>query len=93
MIQLALFSLLVGAVFGLRFKVNVLLPLTVVGGALVGAGSLLAAPSTITVLSNVAVYALALQAGYVLGSVSRFTVAAARTARPAEAPGRAKVTH
>jgi hypothetical protein len=93
MIQFALISFLVGAVFGLRFKVMVLLPLSVVGGTAAGVIALVVTQSVASAAVGLVIYVLTLQAGYLLGSMSRFTIAAARAGRPAESSVRAKAAH
>ena len=81
MVQLALGIFLFGAVFGLRFKVMVLLPLTLA----LGLAAALIAPiielTFLQCLEGFAICALALHSGYVFGSFARFAVAAARAAR------------
>lgn len=84
MIQLAIGGLLIGAAFGLRCKVIVLLPLTILGGAIVGFAALLIGQS---VLQAFAVFGLALHGGYLFASLSRITVAAARAVRSVPARG------
>jgi hypothetical protein len=84
MIQLAIGGILLGAVFGLRCKVIVLLPLTILGGVIIGLAALLIGQSA---LVAVATFGLALQAGYLLGSLSRITMAAARAVRNVPARG------
>lgn len=78
--------------FGLRFRVLVILPLSIVGGALIGAATLLMGHSAMTVLAEVATFGVALQVGYLFGSLSRFTLAAARAARTAPSRSEVKVT-
>jgi len=84
-VQLAICGLLVGAVFGLRFKVLVLLPVTIVGAVWVGLGSLVWGLPAVTSLIAVTVFSLALQGGYLFGSALRFTLAASRQARAPQA--------
>jgi len=81
MIQLAIFGVLVGAVLGLRFRVLVILPASIVGGILIAAVLLAMGHSALSALSGVVAFALSLQLGYLFGSLSRLTVAAARGAR------------
>jgi|tagenome__1003787_1003787.scaffolds.fasta_scaffold18582194_2 hypothetical protein len=82
MSELAICSLLFGAVFGLRFKVLVLLPLTLAGAFITMVSSLIALHSLVDGLWGFAFCALALQCGYLLGSAVRFTIAAVRSPRP-----------
>ena len=81
MIQLAISSFLIGAVFGLRFKVMVVLPLTAIGGFATVVVSLLLGHTTAAVVLSLLAFAAALQAGYLFGSFARFTLAALRTGR------------
>jgi hypothetical protein len=86
MAQVAIFSFLFGAVFGLRFKVFVLLPLTLATGAI----ALLLAPilslTVVESLTGFAIGSLALHGGYLFGSFTRFALAAARATRVAARP-------
>jgi hypothetical protein len=86
MAQVAIISFLFGAVFGLRFKVMVLLPLTLATGAF----TLVAAPilslTLVQSLSGFAIGTLALHGGYLFGSFTRFAVAAARATRVVARP-------
>lgn len=86
MIQLAISSFLVGAVFGLRFRVMVVMPLIVIGALAIGVVTLLTSHADSALLLIVA-FASALQAGYMFGSLTRFTMAAIRV--PGEEPARA----
>ena len=61
MVQLAIASLLIGAVFGLRFQVIVLLPISILGSATIGAAALLTGQPGLAVVYSIATYALALQ--------------------------------
>ena len=83
MSEFAIGCFLFGATFGMRYRVMVLLPLTLFLGV---SCAFIAALSTLPatqVLLDFAVCALALQGGYVLGSIARFTTAAARAGRDA----------
>lgn len=86
MAQVAIFSFLVGAVFGLRFKVMVLLPLTLATGVI----ALLTSPIlSLTLLEGLAGFAIgtfALHGGYLFGSFSRFAIAASRATRVVARP-------
>jgi len=81
MTELAICNLLFGAVFGLRFKVLVLLPLTLASALITILSALIAHQSFLVGLESVAVCALALHGGYLFGSAVRFTIAAARSPR------------
>jgi len=84
MIQLAIANLLFGAVFGLRFRVLVLLPLTFASGLMAVIFALITLQSLPECLKTFVTCTLALHSGYLLGSLTRFTLAAARsTRRPA----------
>ncbi len=81
MVQLAISSLLFGAVFGLRFRVLVLLPLSFASGLVAVVFGLLTRQTPGECLATIAACTLALQGGYVFGSMARFTLAAARSPR------------
>lgn len=91
MIQLAILSLLTGAVLGLRSRVNSLIGATVVIECSVGGLSLIAGQSIATTLLTIVTSASALQAGYLIGTVTRFVIAGARSSArtPATVPTRA----
>ncbi|WP_061028808.1 hypothetical protein [Bradyrhizobium sp. CCH5-F6] len=76
-----IFSFLVGAVLGQRFRVLVLVPLTffmVLAAIPVG---LIADLTVLESLKGVMFAAIALQGGYLFGSGARFGLAAARAGR------------
>jgi hypothetical protein len=81
MVQLAITNLLFGAVFGLRFRVLVLLPLTFASGLTAVIFALIVRQSLPECLETFVACALSLQGGYLFGSLTRFTLAAARSAR------------
>jgi hypothetical protein len=81
MIEFGILSFLVGAVLGQRFRVMVLLPVTFMMALLTIPVGALAHPTILRVLEGFTLCALALQGGYVFGSVARFWLAAARAAR------------
>jgi hypothetical protein len=85
MIHLAVFCALVGAVFGLRFKVMVLVPLTAIGGVATVIGGLALGLPASTIAVSIIALAFALQGGYLLGSLTRMTMAALRAPRTATA--------
>jgi Zn-dependent protease len=70
MAGLAIISFLVGAVYGLRFKVVVLLPLTLALSLLTLPFVLIAQLGLLEGLTSFAFAALALQGGYVFGSIA-----------------------
>jgi hypothetical protein len=86
MVEFAIFGFLVGAVFGLRFRVMVLLPLTLMAALATPVVALIVQLSLIESLKGFALCALALQSGYVFGSIARFSIAAARAARTVARP-------
>ena len=79
MVLLAIGSALIGAVFGLRFKVLVLVPAILVGlfGIVVAGAANGAGISTIVI--DAIVLSCALQFGYLSGLFTRFVMVAART--------------
>ncbi|MCK1740419.1 hypothetical protein IVA80_05950 [Bradyrhizobium sp. 139] len=81
MTELLIFSFLTGAVLGQRFRVFVLLPLTLVMVLAAIPVGLMADVSFLEGLKNLVLAAMALQAGYLFGSAARFGHAAARAAR------------
>jgi hypothetical protein len=86
MIAYQLCVFLLGAVFGLRFKVMVLLPLTMAIGL---ATPLVGFLDHLTLLESLKAFGLctlSLNAGYVFGSFARLTIAAARSTRPLARP-------
>jgi hypothetical protein len=86
MVAYSLCVFLVGAVFGLRFKVMVLLPLTVAIGLATPLVGVLDHLTLVESFKGFAFCALALNAGYVFGSFARLTIAAARTTRSLARP-------
>jgi hypothetical protein len=81
MTELLIFSFLTGAVLGQRFRVLVLLPLTLVMGLAAIPVGLMVDVSLLEGLKNLVLAAVALQAGYLFGSAARFGLAAARAGR------------
>ncbi|PDT87303.1 hypothetical protein CO669_25960 [Bradyrhizobium sp. Y36] len=81
MTALLIFSFLVGAVLGQRFRVLVLLPVTFALVLAVLPVSLMTSLGVLEGLKAAAFAAIALQAGYLFGSAARFSLAAARAAR------------
>ena len=93
MVQIAICHLLVGAVFGLRFRVLVLLPLTLASTVMTAVIGLMMDQSALAVGTHIAVLALALQGGYLFGSLARFTIAAARASRRVPATSSVETAH
>jgi hypothetical protein len=89
MATLAIISFLLGAVIGTRFSVRVLLPLSLFVGLNTLFVTLIGNTLATACLSGFVVI-IALQGGYLFGSLTRLTVAAARTegAEEARAPVR-----
>jgi hypothetical protein len=81
MIELSIFSFLVGAVFGQRFRVFVLLPVMLAMGLAAILVGLMAHVAFLDSLKGFAFCALALQGGYLFGSLARFWLAAAHASR------------
>ncbi|RTE90038.1 MULTISPECIES: hypothetical protein [Bradyrhizobium] len=81
MTALLIFSFLVGAVLGQRFRVLVLLPVTFALLLTVLPVSLMTSLGALEGLKATVFAAIALQAGYLFGSAARFSLAAARAAR------------
>ncbi|MCK1616122.1 hypothetical protein IVA96_05485 [Bradyrhizobium sp. 159] len=76
-----IFSFLVGAVLGQRFRVLVLLPLSFVLMLAAVPVGLMFDLSVIESLKGAVIAAIALQGGYLFGSGARFGLAAARAGR------------
>lgn len=91
MLQLALFTLIVGAILGFHFRVLVLFPLTVVGGAVIALVAVMWGEPALTVIKNTAIFWTGLQTGYLFGSLARIAVAKARLGRFASTSMSAKI--
>lgn len=81
MVEFGILSFLVGAVLGQRFRVMVLLPVIFGMVLLTIPVGLLAQLTFLQGLEDFALCVLALQGGYLFGSVARFWLAAARATR------------
>ncbi|WP_027524874.1 hypothetical protein [Bradyrhizobium sp. Ec3.3] len=81
MAELLIFSFLVGAVLGQRFRVMVLMPLTLAMALVTIVIGFVAHLAFFDGLKGFACCALALQGGYLFGSFARFWLAAARASR------------
>lgn len=81
MTALLIFSFLVGAVLGQRFRVLVLLPLTFVMGLAAVPAGLMVDLTVLESLKGAVFAAIVLQGGYLFGSGARFGLAAARAGR------------
>jgi hypothetical protein len=82
MAMLVIFSILTGAVLGLRFKVLILVPVIVLSFVAIGGIGAALGMSGRAIAVAFVVAATALQAGYLIGTVIRFTIAAARAPQP-----------
>jgi len=81
MTELLIFSFLVGAVLGQRFRVLVLLPVTFFLVLTVLPVGLMTSLGFLEGMKAAVFAAIALQGGYLFGSAGRFALAAARAAR------------
>ncbi|MDA9527668.1 MULTISPECIES: hypothetical protein [unclassified Bradyrhizobium] len=81
MTALLIFSFLVGAVLGQRFRVLVLLPLIFVMLLAAVPVGLMVDLTVVESLKGMVFAAIALQSGYLFGSGARFGLAAARAGR------------
>ena len=82
MVMIALFSLLVGAVLGTRFKIHVLLPVTLLGFALIAAGSVFQNFSVSSLIATALLQMVSLQFGYLGGLFTRYCLVAVRLSTP-----------
>ena len=80
MVMIALCSSLIGAVLGTRFRVLVLFPAMVLGFALVAAVAAFKGSAMSSAVLAAAIYAIALQVGYLGGLFTRYCMAAVRVA-------------
>ena len=90
MAEFGILSFLVGAVLGQRFRVMVLLPVTLMMALVAISIGVFAKLPFWRGLEGFVLCALALQGGYVFGSAARFLLAATRAAR--SLPRTAKVS-
>jgi len=84
--MLILFCALAGAVLGLRFRFLVLVPAIGLAVLTVVVGGVARADGTWAIVGAAAAVATVLQIGYLAGTVTRFAIAGARTARPRPVP-------
>lgn len=84
MFVLAAGSALIGFILGFRFRVLVLIPITMIGtAALIFTGGLLLGPSS-SIVAAIIVFATSLQVGYAIsGCLAHATTRPRRLARPA----------
>ncbi|WP_349630412.1 hypothetical protein [Bradyrhizobium canariense] len=68
MSTVAVFSLLIGSLLGGRFRVFILPPAIVLGGAILGAGSAWQGYDSAHTVVTILVFAVVLQLGYVCGA-------------------------
>ena len=69
MSTVVIFSLLVGSLLGGRFRIFILPPAIVLGGAMLGASSALQGQGTTHTVVTILVFAAVLQLGYFCGAV------------------------
>ena len=69
MSTVAVFSLLIGSLLGGRFRIFILPPAIVFGGAILGAGSALQGHDSAHTVVMILVFAVVLQLGYFCGAV------------------------
>jgi hypothetical protein len=86
MTMIGLGSLLLGAVFGLRFRVFVLFPVALLGLLIVAVVAATGAMPLVTATWVAAVCVVALQLGFLGGLFVRFVVTMARVRVPAHIP-------
>jgi hypothetical protein len=79
MVLMAIGGALLGAVFGLRFKVLVLLPAIVTGVVGIAVAGAISGTAISTIVINTMAWTVALQFGYLGGLFSRFIMVGART--------------
>lgn len=85
MILVALACLLTGAVFGLRFRVYVLVLALAVASVAIGVPALIE-HDALTAAWRVGAGLMLLQVGYLAGMITRFVILAARTTSSSSAP-------
>jgi hypothetical protein len=86
MTMIGIGSFLLGAVFGLRFRVFVLFPAALLGLLIVAAMAAIGAVPLLSATWVAAVFVVALQFGFLGGLFVRFVVAMARVRAPAHIP-------
>lgn len=78
MVMIALCSSLIGAVLGTRFKVYALFPATMLGLLLVAATAVFRGAPLASAISAAMVWTTSMQAGYMGGLLTRFSLVASR---------------
>jgi hypothetical protein len=81
MSNIAILTFLLGTVLGLRFRILVLLPVSLVGGLNAVLVTLLVGGSLFAAVTSALALVAAVQIGFLFGSLVRFSVAAARAGR------------
>ena len=81
MVMLLIFTMLIGAVLGMRFKVLVLVPATALVVLLIAAAGIAHGDGAGVILLAMVLAAVGLQMGYLGGTGTRFAMAAARAPR------------
>jgi hypothetical protein len=81
MLNLFLLSTLVGAVLGMRFRVTILIPVLCVALAAIAGIGVARGESPSLIATAIVLAAISLQLGYLVGSTTRFVMAASRTSR------------
>lgn len=83
MSTVAIFSLLIGSLLGGRFRIFILPPAVVFGGAILGAVSAWQGHDSVHIIVMLLVFAAVLQLGYFCGAVLIRTRASAYRGKPA----------
>ena len=78
MVMMAISGVLFGAVFGVRFKVLVLVPAILVGVPGIAVVGAISGASIATIVTNAITWSFALQFGYLGGLLTRSVMVAAR---------------
>ena len=76
--MLAMTAMLIGAVLGLRFKVLILVPATIIGSAAALAVGMAYGKNVWSILLDMVLVIAALEMGYLGGTVIRFVIAGTR---------------
>lgn len=93
MAMVAIGGALIGAVFGLRFKVLVLLPAILVGTLSLAVVGIALGSAISTIVINIIAWACALQSGYLVGLFTQFVMVEARARRTAQPTSLVRAPH
>jgi hypothetical protein len=93
MVLMAISGTLLGAVFGLRFKVLVLLPVLLVGVLSIAAASAISGTPIATIAIDAIAWSLALQFGYLGGLLTRSVMVATRIRSRPQSHSLARAPH